>query len=53
MQNYARLNKIPIDHLDFEFEITKDIDTAEKKPDYGVLINVIISLLLDEIFNKN
>ncbi|XP_044007935.1 dynein axonemal heavy chain 3 [Aphidius gifuensis] len=36
LQNYARQHKIPIDHLDFEFEISHEIETTHA-PSYGVL----------------
>ena len=37
LQNFARLHKIPIDHLDFEFEITENVGTQVVAPEYGVL----------------
>lgn len=39
-QNYARKHKIPIDWLDFEFEITPFETTVDVAPSYGVYINV-------------
>lgn len=40
LQNYARMHKIPIDHLDFEFEITPFETSVDEAPSYGVYINV-------------
>lgn len=40
LQNYARKHKIPIDHLDFEFEITPFESSVNAAPSYGVYINV-------------
>ncbi|XP_012230668.2 dynein axonemal heavy chain 3 [Linepithema humile] len=36
LQNYARKHKIPIDHLDFEFEITPFETSVDAAPSYGV-----------------
>ncbi|KAF3429654.1 hypothetical protein E2986_08409 [Frieseomelitta varia] len=38
LQNYARKHKIPIDKLDFEFEITSFESDVETAPSYGVYI---------------
>ncbi|XP_017878877.2 dynein heavy chain 3, axonemal [Ceratina calcarata] len=40
LQNYARKHKIPIDRLDFEFEVTsyEAGDTVPSEPEYGVYI---------------
>lgn len=40
LQNYARRHKIPIDHLDFEFEITPFELSVDAAPSYGVYIIV-------------
>jgi len=40
LQNYARKHKIPIDQLDFEFEITQFETSVNAAPSYGVYINV-------------
>lgn len=41
LQNYARKHKIPIDQLDFEFEVTPYELNVDAAPSYGVYINVI------------
>ncbi|KAL6443837.1 hypothetical protein ACFW04_001708 [Cataglyphis niger] len=38
LQNYARKHKIPIDQLDFEFEITPYESSVDTAPSYGVYI---------------
>ncbi|XP_036144833.1 dynein heavy chain 3, axonemal isoform X1 [Monomorium pharaonis] len=38
LQNYARKHKIPIDQLDFEFEITQFESSINTAPSYGVYI---------------
>ncbi|XP_066595663.1 dynein axonemal heavy chain 3 [Prorops nasuta] len=38
LQNYARMHKIPIDHLDFEFEITSHEKRIAQHPPKGVYI---------------
>ncbi|XP_029041052.2 dynein axonemal heavy chain 3-like isoform X1 [Osmia bicornis bicornis] len=38
LQNYARKHKIPIDRLDFEFEVTSFESSARGAPSYGVYI---------------
>ncbi|XP_069141245.1 dynein axonemal heavy chain 3-like isoform X4 [Argopecten irradians] len=38
MQNYARKYKIPIDHLGFEFEVTKSETNMSSKPSDGAYI---------------
>ncbi|XP_053593796.1 dynein axonemal heavy chain 3 [Microplitis demolitor] len=38
LQNYARHHEIPIDLIDFEFEITKYSETFNKPPDLSVFI---------------
>lgn len=45
LQNHARKHKIPIDQLDFEFEITQFETSVEIAPSYGVYINVCKVLL--------
>lgn len=40
LQNYARHHEIPIDLIDFEFEITKYSETFNKPPDLSVFIKV-------------
>lgn len=40
LQNHARKHKIPIDQLDFEFEITEHELDIEIIPSYGAYINV-------------
>lgn len=40
LQNYARLHKIPIDQLDFQFEVTQLESSVEEAPSYGVYIIV-------------
>lgn len=40
LQNYARKHKIPIDQLDFEFEITPYESNVDTAPSYGVYITV-------------
>lgn len=45
LQNYARKHRIPIDQLDFEFEITPFESSVDAAPSYGVYINVIEILL--------
>ncbi|XP_025152566.1 dynein heavy chain 3, axonemal [Harpegnathos saltator] len=39
LQNYARLHKIPIDQLDFQFEVTQFESNIDESPSYGVYIN--------------
>ncbi|EZA46954.1 Dynein heavy chain 3, axonemal [Ooceraea biroi] len=39
LQNYARKHKIPIDQLDFEFEITPFETSIDHAPSHGVYIN--------------
>ncbi|XP_076766493.1 dynein heavy chain 3, axonemal [Xylocopa sonorina] len=39
LQNYARKHKIPIDRLDFEFEVTTFETEVETSPSYGVYIS--------------
>ncbi|KYN33583.1 Dynein heavy chain 3, axonemal [Trachymyrmex septentrionalis] len=39
LQNYARKHKIPIDQLDFEFEITQFESSVNAAPSYGVYIS--------------
>ena len=39
-QNYARKYTIPIDHLGFEFEVLKEENNMEEKPDDGAYIKV-------------
>ncbi|KAG5305945.1 DYH3 protein, partial [Pseudoatta argentina] len=39
LQNYARKHKIPIDQLDFEFEITQFESSVDAAPSYGVYIS--------------
>lgn len=46
LQNYARKHTIPIDHLDFEFEITSMEITAEVCPSSGVYIKVLIFFII-------
>jgi len=38
LQNYARKHRIPIDQLDFEFEITHFESSVDASPSYGVYI---------------
>ncbi|KZC07229.1 Dynein heavy chain 3, axonemal [Dufourea novaeangliae] len=38
LQNFARKHRIPIDRLDFEFEVTKYESSVDSKPPYGVYI---------------
>uniref|UniRef100_A0A0C9R2V0 Dnah3_0 protein n=1 Tax=Fopius arisanus TaxID=64838 RepID=A0A0C9R2V0_9HYME len=40
MQNYARMHKIPIDHLDFEFEVMGDLDGVQEAAISGVFTHV-------------
>lgn len=40
LQNYARMHKIPIDQLDFEFEFTRFESSVNAAPSYGVYIIV-------------
>lgn len=40
LQNYARKHRIPIDQLDFEFEITQFESSVDAAPFYGVYISV-------------
>lgn len=40
LQNYARKHKIPIDQLDFEFEITQFESNVDTAPSHGVYITV-------------
>lgn len=40
LQNYARKNKIPIDRLDFKFEVTQFETDVRTAPPYGVYIRV-------------
>lgn len=40
LQNFARKHKIPIDHLDFEFQVTQFENTAQEPPSYGVYTRV-------------
>lgn len=51
LQNYARKHKIPIDKLDFEFEITSFESDVETAPSYGVYIRVRF-LMLYNIYYK-
>lgn len=44
LQNYARKHKIPIDRLDFEFDVTEFETSVETVPSYGVYIRVRISV---------
>ncbi|CAL7933869.1 unnamed protein product [Xylocopa violacea] len=39
LQNYARKHKIPIDRLDFEFEVTAFETEVKTSPSYGVYIS--------------
>ena len=39
-QNYARKYTIPIDHLGFEFEVLKEENNMEEKPNDGAYIKV-------------
>ncbi|XP_018046945.1 PREDICTED: dynein heavy chain 3, axonemal [Atta colombica] len=39
LQNYARMHKIPIDQLDFEFEFTRFESSVDAAPSYGVYIS--------------
>jgi dynein heavy chain len=41
LQNYARMHKIPIDQLDFEFDITTFETSTDETPSLGVYIYVI------------
>lgn len=43
MQNYARMHKIPIDHLDFEFEVMGEVQSAGETPSSGVFTHVRFS----------
>lgn len=45
LQNYARRHKIPIDKLDFEFEVTEFETDINVSPSYGVYIKVRFLLL--------
>ncbi|XP_076653327.1 dynein heavy chain 3, axonemal [Halictus rubicundus] len=38
LQNFARKNRIPIDRVDFEFEVTKFENDVKSTPPYGVYI---------------
>ncbi|XP_076299082.1 dynein heavy chain 3, axonemal isoform X2 [Lasioglossum baleicum] len=38
LQNFARKNRIPIDRLDFEFDVTKFETNVKSTPSYGVYI---------------
>lgn len=40
LQNFARKHKVPIDHIDFEFEITRFEEKADDPPEYGVYVKV-------------
>ena len=40
LQNYARKHRIPIDHLDFEFEVTSFETSAKNSPSTGVYVKV-------------
>lgn len=40
LQNYARLHKIPIDKVDFQFEVTRFESSVEETPSSGVYITV-------------
>ena len=40
LQNYARKHTIPIDHLDFEYEVTQFETNADNRPSTGVYIRV-------------
>lgn len=42
LQNFARLHKIPIDQLDFQFEVTRFESSVEEAPSYGVYITVCL-----------
>ena len=43
-QNFARKYTIPIDHVGFQFEVTKSEREMEKKPEDGVYVYVSIVL---------
>lgn len=46
LQNYARKHTIPIDHLDFEFEVTSMETNVKTSPSSGVYIKVFFFLIL-------
>lgn len=46
LQNYARKYKIPIDRLDFQFEVTSPETNVGVQPTYGVYIRVSILLYI-------